>query len=163
MCDIVRWWVTRNSTSAPSPGGRPIRATSSWISGMPFATWPCPRALPTSCSSMPSMRSSGFSTSLSTCAAPSDSADWPGASGARRARVAIDQMQLAVEEYEPVGQRLLPLAPAGRAAPRQRLLTARDQPARHAVDRPRVQVVVAHEALDAERGLVVLVAEVRRD
>ena len=87
----------------------------------------------------------------------------PGRIGAQRARVAIDQMQLAVEEHEPVGQRLLPLAPAGRAASGQSLLTARDQPARHAVDRPRVQIVVAHEALDAERRLVVPVAEVLRD
>jgi hypothetical protein len=68
---------------APSAAGRPSRATSSRISGMPLATCPWPLALPMSWSSMPSMSSSGFSTSWNTSAAPSDSADWPGASASR--------------------------------------------------------------------------------
>ena len=50
---------------------------------------------------------------------------------------------------EAVGERLLALPPLGRAAARERLLAARDEPAGHAVDHARVQVVVAHELLDA--------------
>ena len=69
----------------------------------------------------------------------------------KRAGVAVGEVKPAVEEDEPVGQRLLPLPPLGRAAARERLLAARDEPAGDAVDHARVQVVVAHEALDAER------------
>ncbi|OLC36158.1 MAG: hypothetical protein AUH81_08670 [Candidatus Rokubacteria bacterium 13_1_40CM_4_69_5] len=38
MCDMVRWWATRNSTEAASADDRPIRAVSSRMSGMPLAT-----------------------------------------------------------------------------------------------------------------------------
>src|SRR5207247_6369239 len=83
--------------------------------------------------------------------------------GAERAGVAVDEMELSVEEHEPVGQRLLALPALGRAPPRQRLLAARDQAARHTMDHPGMQIVVAHEPLDAERGVVVLVAQILRD
>ena len=54
---------------------------------------------------------------------------------------------------EPVG-RAPPAARrrSRRAAPRERLLAARDQPAGHPVDHARVQVVLAHELLDAQRA-----------
>src|SRR5206468_3257165 len=77
--------------------------------------------------------------------------------------VAVGEVEPAVEEHEPVREGLLPLAPLGGAATRERLLAARDEPLRHPVDDPRVQIVVAHEALDAERRLVVLVTEVLGD
>jgi hypothetical protein len=77
--------------------------------------------------------------------------------------VAVGQVQPAVEEHQPVGQRLLPLAPLGRAPARQRLLAPRDEPPAHAVDPPRVQVVVVHEALDTEGVAVVVVPEVLGD
>src|SRR2546422_6283615 len=80
-----------------------------------------------------------------------------------RSGVAVGEVEPAVEEHEPVRERLLPLAPLGGAATRERLLTARDEALRHPVDDPRVQIVVAHEALDAERRLVVLIAEVLGD
>ena len=83
--------------------------------------------------------------------------------GPQRRRVAVGQVQPAVEEDQPVGQRLLPLATLGRAAARQRLLATGDEPARDAVDGPRMQVVVAHEALDAEGVALALVAEVLGD
>ena len=81
------------------------------------------------------------------------------ASGSRSARC-----RAPVEEHEPVGQRLLALR-AARPTPRrdsvswQRAMSRRDM----RWMRARVQVVVAHEALDAEAVAVVLVAEVLGD
>src|SRR5947208_13469316 len=87
----------------------------------------------------------------------------PRGLGAERRRVAVDEVQAPVEEDEAVGQRLLPLAALGGASARERLLTARDETLRDAVDDPRVQVVLAHEPLDAQRLPVVLVPEVLGD
>ncbi len=83
MCDMVRWCATRKTTLSASSAGRPMRAVSASISGMPLATWPWPLPLPMSCSSMPSISRPGRSSSLTTCALPSESGDWPGASASR--------------------------------------------------------------------------------
>src|SRR2546425_7455047 len=77
--------------------------------------------------------------------------------------VAVGEVEPPVEEHEAVRERLLPPAALGGAATRERFLAARDESLRHAMDDPRVQVVVAHEPLDAERRRVVLVAEVLGD
>jgi len=77
--------------------------------------------------------------------------------------VTVGQVQAAVVEHQAVDQGLLALAALGRAPARQRLLAARDEPSAHAMDPARVQVVLAHEALDAEGVAVVGVAEVLGD
>ena len=80
-----------------------------------------------------------------------------------RAAVGMRQVQLLAEHDEAVRERFL-AQPAVHPGPaRQRLAAAGDQAPGHAVDHPRVQVVVAHELLHRQRQLVAGVAEVLRD
>src|SRR5262245_9458521 len=79
------------------------------------------------------------------------------------AGIAVALVQAAVDEDQAVGQGLLALAALGRATAGERLLAARDQPARDPVDGPGVEIVVAHEPLDAEALALVDVAEVLGD
>src|SRR5215471_9431592 len=75
MWESATCWATRNTTASTASPSRPMRAVSSCASGMPLATWPCPLPFPMSCKSMPSIKRSGRSTSLSTCAMPSEEAE----------------------------------------------------------------------------------------
>src|SRR5262249_20461138 len=68
-----------------------------------------------------------------------------------------------VHHIDPVGQSLLSEPPEHGAAPGERLLAARDEPARHAVDDAGVEIVVTHELLDVQRHLVAHVAEALGD
>ena len=77
--------------------------------------------------------------------------------------VAVRRVQATVDEDQAIGQRLLALASLRGAAAGQRLLAAGDEPAGDPVDGARVQVVLAHEALDPEAGRVARVAEVLGD
>jgi hypothetical protein len=79
------------------------------------------------------------------------------------APVGLGETQLLVDDDEPVREGLLPEAALHAPAAGEGLAAARDQAARHAMDHPRVEIVVAHELLDPERQLVGDVAEVLRD
>src|SRR5262245_19178874 len=83
--------------------------------------------------------------------------------GGEHRAVAVGEIEAPVDEDEAVGQRLMTVAPLGDATHGDRLLAARDEPARDAMNGARVEVVLAHEPLDVEAALVPLVAEVPRD
>ena len=87
----------------------------------------------------------------------------PGRVLAEGPPVGMREMDLLVDHDEAVGQRLLAEPPLHGATMGQRLPAARDEPAGHTVDHPRVEVVVAHELLHRERDLVRRVAEVLGD
>ena len=82
---------------------------------------------------------------------------------AEGAPVRLGQVQLLVDDDEPVGERLLAQAPLHGGAAREGLAAAGDQAPGYPVDHPRVEIVVAHELLDPERQLVGGVAEVLGD
>ena len=81
------------------------------------------------------------------------------AGGVRLEHARLRQVQPPVVDDQPVGERGATSAPPHRAVASEPFLAARDQPRRDAVDRAGVPVVVAHERLDAETHLVVLVPE----
>ena len=74
----------------------------------------------------------------------------------------LREVEPAVEDDQPVGERGPPAAAAHRAVAGEPLLAAGDEARGDAMDRARVAIVVAHERLDAEADLVVLVAEALR-
>ena len=83
----------------------------------------------------------------------------------RRARqeALADGLIVLVQHEEPVGERLLAETALHRGGTRERLPAAGDEAPGHAVNHPRVEIVVPHELLHRQGDVVGHVAEVLRD